>query len=180
MDVNSPDTWRLLWVVLAAIGVSCELLTPLIFVFLPIALGSAGAALATLVDWPLRIQWLLFFGLSIGSFLVLRPLGRRLEQRGGEQVGIGATRWIGGRAEVTEEIAGDSGRVMLDREEWRARSLLGRPIPTGTTVVITEVAGTRLLVMPVDSEETATDRTEPGPGKTGDRPRQGANQWPYS
>jgi membrane-bound ClpP family serine protease len=40
--------------------------------------------------------------------------------------------------------------VRVDREEWRAESTDGSPIPSGSTVRVADVQGTRVIVAAVD------------------------------
>ena len=86
---------------------------------------------------------------------VLRPAGlvlvllRRVADEQ-EQPAIGANRWVNRTGMVLEAIDVDAatGMVRIDGgEEWRATSDTGA-IASGTRVVVTEVRGTRLVVVP--------------------------------
>ncbi len=151
MNLDSPDTWRWIWIVGALIFVCCELVTPAVFFFLPFAIGALLASLLSFAGLGVSASWTIFMIVSGIAFASLWKLGRRLERADGEQEGVGATRWVGQEARVLEEIgAGGIGLIRLDREEWRAESLTGDAIRKGSTVVVTRVAGTRLVVVPVE------------------------------
>jgi membrane protein implicated in regulation of membrane protease activity len=88
---------------------------------------------------------------SVVAFAGLWRLGRKLERRDEEQEGVGATRWVGQEARVVTDIVEHGiGTVRLEREEWRAESLTGATIHSGSTVIVTRMSGTRLVVVPVD------------------------------
>ncbi|MBX3286562.1 MAG: NfeD family protein [Actinobacteria bacterium] len=103
------------------------------------------------------LQWAAFLAVSVGVFLALRPLAKRLDLEG-PVLGIGSHRQIGQTARVVVEIdpAEDAGIVLLGSERWRAESTDGQVVPVGATVAVVEVRGTRLLVR--------YDPTAPGPG----------------
>jgi membrane protein implicated in regulation of membrane protease activity len=151
VDFNSPDTWRWIWAVTALVFVVGELLSPAVFFFLPFAIGAAVASVLAFLHVPIGAEWAIFVVGSGASFTGLWRLGRRLEHRDGGQEGVGATRWIGQEARVIEPINTNGiGTVLLEREEWRAESMTGSPVRAGSTVMVMRVAGTRLVVMPVD------------------------------
>ena len=61
--------------------------------------------------------------------------------------------WVGRQAYVLRDIPsgpGATGLIRLDREEWRAESLMGMPIRAGSTVLVSRVDGTRLVVLPLE------------------------------
>jgi membrane-bound ClpP family serine protease len=63
---------------------------------------------------------------------------------------------LGQHGRVVRELpAGPAGvgTVVVGREEWRAESLDGSPIPEGAVVKVVEVRGTRLVVYPQPSLE---------------------------
>jgi membrane protein implicated in regulation of membrane protease activity len=152
MNLNTPEGWRLIWVI-AVVGFAvAELVTPAAFFFLPFAAGGVVAAVSAFLDVPVVAQWLVFVLVSAVVFAVLWPIGRRLE-RGRVHHTTGARRWVGREAFVLAEIPGGTGRtgmVRLDREEWRAESGTGAAIPAGSTVLVSRVDGTRLVVLPLD------------------------------
>jgi membrane protein implicated in regulation of membrane protease activity len=168
MDVNSPETWRWIWLVAVVLFALAEVFTPVLFFMLSFALGAAAAAVAAFAGGGALVQWLLFVGVTAASLAALVPLGRRLEGRD-EVHPVGANRWEGRTATVVTEIpAGkhQTGLVRIDRETWKAESTNGMGVPEGATVLVTHVTGTRLIVSPwridVAPRGTSPGRTEPG------------------
>jgi membrane protein implicated in regulation of membrane protease activity len=168
MDVNSPETWRWIWLV-AVVGFAlAEVFTPVLFFMLSFAIGAAAAAIAAFVGGGAIVQWTLFVGVSAVSLAALVPLGRRLEGRD-EVHPVGANRWDGRTATVVSEIpAGkhETGLVRIERETWKAESTNGLGVAAGATVLVTHVAGTRLIVSPwridVAPRGTSLGGKEPG------------------
>ncbi len=158
MDLNSPDTWRWIWVAAAVIFTVGEIAVAGSFFILPFAAGALGAAVVAFAGASVALEWLAFVVVSAIGSAVLRPLAKRLDQ--GPTHAIGANRWVGREAYVLRDIPaepGATGLIRLDREEWRAESLMGVPIPAGSTVLVSRVDGTRLVVLPLQ------EPLEPGP-----------------
>jgi membrane protein implicated in regulation of membrane protease activity len=152
MDVGSPETWRWVWVVAVVAFTLGELAVAGSFYLAPFAVGAFVATVAALLGVPVPAEWALFLAGSAGTFAAFRPLARRLESRS-PHAPVGAGRWVSREALVIEDIPGGpggGGRIRLDREEWRAESLTGAPIPAGSTVLVSRVDGTRLVVVALD------------------------------
>lgn len=152
MDFSSPDTWRWIWLLAAVAFAVGEIAVAGTFFLAPFAAGAAVAAAAAFAGLGLGAEWLAFVVVSGVAAAVLVPLGRRLDRRTA-QPAIGAHRWAGRQAVVLRDIPGGhgaTGLVRLDREEWRAESLLGSPIPAGATVLVSRVEGARLVVVPIE------------------------------
>lgn len=149
---GSPETWRWIWLAVAVAFAVGEIAVAGTFFLAPFAIGAAVAAAAALAGAGIGIEWLLFVVVSAGAAAVLLPLGRRLDSRTGHHA-IGSNRWVGRQAVVLREIPaghGASGLVRLEREEWRAESLMGSRIAAGSTVLVSRVDGTRLVVVPIE------------------------------
>lgn len=150
MDFGSPETWRWVWL-LAAAGLTVGELFTGSFFLLPFAIGAAVAAATAFAGMPIGIEWAAFVAISAVASYFLIPLGRRLD-RAHPQTGIGGNRLVGLEAVVLKDIpAGPSatGTIRVEREEWRAESMLGVPIPAGSTVLVRRIDGTRLVVVPL-------------------------------
>jgi membrane protein implicated in regulation of membrane protease activity len=127
-----------------------EMVTPGSFFLLPFGIGAGVAAILAFAGVSVAIEWLAFAAVSIGILFALRPLARRLDQAAPAE-GIGSRRLIGRLGTVLESIPPgphNLGLVRVDREEWRAESATGDPIDAEQTVRVTDVQGTRLLVVP--------------------------------
>ncbi len=160
--MDSPEVWRWIWLAVAAGGAIGEMATAGSFFLLPFAAGGAAAAVLAFTGVPVGIEWLVFVVVSVAGVVATRPLARRLDL-GSSSEGIGARRWIGQTATVLEAIPPGpqaTGLVRLGRAEWRAESLEGLSIETGTVVKVVDLSGTRLVVWPLDQ---IAPRPRPGP-----------------
>jgi membrane protein implicated in regulation of membrane protease activity len=145
--MDSPDQWRWVWLAATAVFAVGEMATPGSFFLAPFAVGAAVAAILAFADVSVTVEWIVFLVVSISTLAALRPLARRLDRNALDH-GVGARRLAGTRATVLRPIPGGAelGLVRVDREEWRAQSSDGSPIPAGTTVRVAEVQGTRVIV----------------------------------
>lgn len=161
--MDSPETWRWIWLIAASAGIGGEILAAGTFFLLPFGVGAGVAAVLAFAGVGLFWQWLTFLVVSAVGFAATRPLARRLDE-GAPVAGIGARRWMGETATVLEPIpAGvhETGLIRVGRQEWRAQSRDGTPVPAGTTVRVVDVVGTRLVVWPVDELSPGEQPTEP-------------------
>lgn len=145
--MDSPEQWRWVWAVAAAVFAVGEMATPGSFFMAPFAVGALVAALLAFAGVSVAVEWIVFLVVSVITLAALRPLARRLD-RDALDHGVGSRRLAGSRATVVGDIPGGTelGLVRIDREEWRAQSSDGTPIPAGTTVRVAEVQGTRVIV----------------------------------
>jgi membrane protein implicated in regulation of membrane protease activity len=161
--VDSPETWRWIWLVAIALFGAAELVTPVAFLFLPFAVGAGAATVGAFAGLGVALEVLLFVLVTAVAYGVLWPIGRRLTAGSlGNLHATGASRWVGRVAVVLDDIPAGEGRtgtVRLDREQWRAETGAGVAIPAGSTVLVTRVDGTRLVVLPL---ETPPPSLEPG------------------
>lgn len=162
--MDTPEAWRWIWLTSAFIFAAGELVTPATFFFLPFAIGALVACALAFLGLPLVVTWVAFVVVSTVAFASLWHLGRKLERMDDDQESVGATRWVGQEAVVVKTIGTDGlGRVQLERESWRAESLTGAPIPKGSKVLIARLAGTRLVVVPVelpDAQQTQPNNSD--------------------
>ena len=152
MDLNSPDTWRWIWLAAAVVFAVGEIAVAGSFFLLPFAIGAGVAALVAFAGGSIALGWVAFLVVSGGCTAVLRPLARRLDRTHPHHA-IGANRWVGREAYVLRDIPaepGGTGLIRLEREEWRAESQLRLPIKAGSTVLVSRVDGTRLIVVPLE------------------------------
>jgi membrane protein implicated in regulation of membrane protease activity len=150
MDIDSAETWRWIWVAFAAVLAVGEIAVAGTFFLLSFAVGAGVAAVVAFIGGGLGVQWVAFVATSAVSVAVLAPIGRRLDSRHPAPA-AGAHRWEGRLATVISAIpAGlhETGAARIDREEWKAETTNGAPLPEGAVVVVARVAGTRLVVIP--------------------------------
>lgn len=148
--MDDPESWRWIWLVAAVVFGVGEMASPGSFFLAPFAIGAVAAAGLAFLDVSTAWEWAAFVGVSLACLLALRPLARRLD-RDGDSDGVGARRLIG-RAGVVLTAIDDigAGIVRIDSEEWRAGAAVSGPIPAGARVRVTQVEGTRVIVIPTE------------------------------
>jgi membrane protein implicated in regulation of membrane protease activity len=121
-----------------------------------VSIGFAAGALAALIcaalKGPLWLQAIWFVVVSGVTLILTRPLVKKYVN--GKSVATNADRNIGRSAVVTEKVdnLAGVGTVKLDGVLWSARSVNDAPIEEGTTVVVREIRGVKLLVEPESGE----------------------------
>lgn len=145
-DQLENDVWRWLWTGLAVVMGVGEMFTAGFFL-LPFAIGAAASAVLAWLGVGILPQWLVFFGVSLVALVYLRRFITRQDE--GDQPAVGANRWANLKGTVLETIdpIAVTGLVRIGGEEWRATTD-GPTIPAGTQVIVKEVRGARLLVVP--------------------------------
>lgn len=150
------EAWRWVWLTAAVAGVVGEIATAGTFFLLPFGIGAAVACILAFASIAIGVQWLAFVLFSLAAFAATRPLAKRLDARCAPS-GVGASRWIGQTGFVTREIQRhEDGIVRIQGDEWRAESRDGVRVPTGSKVLVVEVTGTRLVVLPLELPEGET------------------------
>ena len=116
------------------------------------AAGALTAMVASLLEGPLWLQAVLFFAVSAGLLLALRPLVRkhfvpRLVKTNVDSV-------VGTQGPVTERIdnLASCGQVKLGAMVWSARSTSGQPIEAGTVIRVDRIEGVKVYVSPAEVE----------------------------
>lgn len=134
-----------IWIIIAGIFVVGEIFTAGFFL-LWFGVGAAAAGILALLGLGAGWQWGAFFVVSAALYLASRPFADRLTKK--QPPGIGADRFIGKKGLVLEDVdnTANTGRVRLDKEEWRADSETDEPIPAGSRVEVVRLDGTHLVV----------------------------------
>jgi len=138
------EVW-LIWAVLAAAFLVGEIFTAGFFL-LWFSVGAAAAAVLARLELGTSYQ-LGSFALISGALVVLsRKFAQKVTKEPPERVG--ADRVIGKVGVVLERIDPtiDSGRVRVEKEEWRARSQDDGTIEEGQKVEVVGISGAHLLV----------------------------------
>ena len=140
-----PDHIWWVWMVVAALFFVGEIFTAAFFL-LWFGVGAALAGILALIGAGPFWQWGVFIVVSLVLFAVSRRFAERFTKQ--QPPGIGADRFIGKIGVVLEEIdnVNNTGRIRIDKEEWRADSDAGDVIPPGEKVHVTRVVGTHLVV----------------------------------
>jgi len=137
----------LIWFILAALFIVGEIFTAGFFI-LWFGVGAAVAGLCALLGLGPVWQWLSFVVISGVLVAVSRKFANRITKE--QPPGIGADRFIGMVGVVLEDIdnINNTGRVRMNREEWRAESANENIIPKNTRVKVIKIEGTHLIVEP--------------------------------
>lgn len=138
-----------IWAALAIIFFVAEVFT-MGFFLVCFGIGAVVAALLAVLGVGVIWQLVAFVAVSVVALAFLRPLAVRMTNHVANPGGI--DRVIGKQAVVLEAIDphAATGRVRIEREEWRADTY-GPAIPKGALVVVMEVTGTRVMVQPVSA-----------------------------
>jgi len=133
------------WMVIAALFVIGEIFTAGFFL-LWFGIGAAVAGILALLGLGAGWQWGTFIVVSGVLFGVSRRFAERFTKM--QPPGIGADRFVGKQGVVLEEIDNvkNTGRVRIEKEEWRADSNTGEVIPVGKMVKAARLDGTHLVV----------------------------------
>ena len=108
--------------------------------------------IAALLNGPLWLQIVLFFGVSAAMLLLLRPLAKkylvpRTEKTNAQSI-------IGKTAVVTQKVDNlrGEGAVKIGGVEWSARSTDGGPIDDGAVVRVVKIEGVKACVELIKEE----------------------------
>jgi len=140
-----PTNLWWVWMLIAAIFVVAEIFTAGFFI-LWFGIGAAIAGVLALLGAGVVWQWVAFVIISGVLFAVSRRFAERFTKK--QPPGVGADRFIGKIGVVLEDIdnINNTGRVRIDKDEWRADSETEEVITKGTRVIVTRLDGTHLVV----------------------------------
>lgn len=133
------------WMVLAALFIIGEIVTAGFFLMC-FGVGAIAAGLIALLGANMIWQLVVFIVVSLLMFLISRKLADRVSKE--QPPGIGADRFVGKKCIVLEEIDNhkNTGRVRMDKEEWRAEGDGDDVIAVGSRVIVTRLDGSHLVV----------------------------------
>ncbi|MBN1999640.1 NfeD family protein [candidate division KSB1 bacterium] len=144
-------TW-IIWMIFAALMVIGEIFTAGFFLFW-FGVGAFAAALAAILG--MSPVWQLAIFVVVSGILVAasRKFAKKVSIE--QPPGIGADRLKGKIGVVLEEInnLNNTGRVRLEKEEWRAESSSNVTIRANRKVMVVKLEGTHLVVEPIEEEE---------------------------
>lgn len=139
------DYYGILWLAALIVLLIVEFLT-MGLTTIWFAGGALIALIAALCGAPLWLQIVLFIVVSIVLLLVTRPIAMKYWNK--DRIKTNAESLIGQTALVTEEIDNlkAKGVVIVNGNEWTARSADNRLISKDAVVIIKEIQGVKLLV----------------------------------
>lgn len=142
------EIWHI-WILAALLLFIIEMFTTG-FAVLCLAVGCVGGAIAAACDMSLEWQLVIFALVSLVALAAVRPVLKRSFYRNGEKVPTNVNAMVGRRGIVCNTIdSTDSGRVVIDGVDWKARSVEDEPIVEGTHVEIVAVDSVILIVKKV-------------------------------
>lgn len=141
-----------IWMGVAALFIVGEIFTQGFFLFW-FGIGAAVAGILAILGLGVGWQLAAFVVVSGGLFVVSRRFAERISKK--QPPGIGADRFVGLEGVVLEEIDNvkNTGRVRVQKDEWRADSETGDTIPEGECIVVTRLDGAHMVVKIKKEEE---------------------------
>ena len=138
------DLWWI-WIIVGVLLIIGEIFTAGFFL---IWFGIAAIIAGIIAFFELDVVWqgLAFVIISAILLAGTRRLAERFTKK--QPPGIGADRFINQTGIVLEEINNDknTGRIRVQKDQWRAESLEGDIIAEGSKVLVVKIEGTRLVV----------------------------------
>jgi membrane protein implicated in regulation of membrane protease activity len=149
----------IVWLILAVCALVVEALTSTL-IFLFVAAAALLGALASLLHVPVSVQVVGFAAAALGLPLLFRP--RLLQRMGGRGLLSRTETLLGSMGRVTESIdpVAGTGRVLVNGEDWAARSAAA--VAAGTQVRVEGADGIVLLVAATIAQQPAS----PSPDST--------------
>ncbi len=141
-----------IWIAMAALFIIGEIFTQGFFL-LWFGIGAAVAGILAILGLGVGWQLGAFVVVSGALFVASRRLAEKISKK--QPPGIGADRFVGLDGIVLEEIDNvkNTGRVRVQKDEWRADSETGEIIPEGELIVVTRLDGTHMVVKIKKEEE---------------------------
>ena len=140
------------WMAIAALFIVGEIFTQGFFL-LWFGIGAAVAGVFAILGLGVGWQLGAFVVVSGVLFVVSRRFAEKVSKK--QPPGIGADRFVGLEGIVLEEIDNvkNTGRVRVQKDEWRADSETGEIIAEGEQIVVTRLDGTHMVVKIKKEEE---------------------------
>lgn len=140
----------IVWLIAIVLAIIIEALTNQL-VSIWFVIGGIAALVASLFEAPLWIQCLLYVVTTAVTLLVTRPLSKKLLRFKKEETNAG--RYVGKKGTILVEVNNTQGKGQVEvmGSVWSARSETGGVIPVGSSVLVKEITGVRLVVEPVEN-----------------------------
>ena len=159
IEFFSSNLW-LIWVIISIVCLILELSSGDFFI-LCFAIGAAVSAIFAGCSANLTWQVIIFAVVSALSLLLVRPAHiKKLHKPHRERLS-NAEAMIGQQGRVSESIeAGGYGRVAIDGDDWKARSVDGSAIAKDVPVRVVKMESIILTVEPLSSHTVETDEAD--------------------
>ncbi len=142
------DIWQI-WLLGAIICLILEIFIPSFVVF-NFGVGAILATLAAVLNLPVEWQIIFFAAGTLTSFFLIRPVMMKWFYKKSDPVKTNIDAIHGRIGIVSETIDNrkNTGRVQLDGDDWKARSLTDESIEKGTSVEIIKTESILIIVTP--------------------------------
>ena len=142
------------WLLVALICIALEFHSAA-FVAVFLAISSVVTLIFSILGVPMWAQFVVWVVLSVVLILTLRPFALRRFQHGHhahELIEPTQSTMTGrlGVVEVEVGNTGETGRVKVEGESWKAVTSSPKPLKAGTRIVVDKVQSTTLWVLPED------------------------------
>ena len=139
------EIWHI-WIIVALVLFIIELFTTG-FAVICLSIGCLGGAVAAACATSVEVQLLIFAVVSFVALASVRPILKRSFYKQGEQVLTNASAMVGRHGVVCNAIdQRESGRVVIDGVDWKARSVDDSPIEQGARVEVVAIESVVLTV----------------------------------
>lgn len=144
-----------LWFLISFLCIVVELIVPGLFYFLSGSIAALSVGIITgFFNTGLSGQLLLFLGISIIVFLLLKKWTEKNVKNERNNYVPHVSKLVGKEAIVTEEIKeNSSGQVKIHNEIWMAYAEHHQKILVNTKVRIMSISGVHVIVQSVKDEE---------------------------
>lgn len=134
-----------LWIGVLIGSVLLEVLTASALICIWFAPGALAGLIANQLNLSFTVQIILFFTISILSFVIIRPMAK--EYLRGNIIATNADRVIGKHSRLIKAyLDGNYGEVRINGVIWNVISNDGKDISEGSLVEILSIDGTKLIV----------------------------------
>lgn len=140
------EVWHF-WVIAALIAGIIEIFTPS-FIAFSIAIGCLFSALGAGLEASVELQLLLFSVGTAISFFGVRPFMLKFAHKNCNSIKTNTDALVGKKGRVTDIIdnMANTGRVMVEGDDWRALTEDDSVVNAGESVEVIRVDSTRLFV----------------------------------
>ncbi|MFV0592274.1 MAG: NfeD family protein [Draconibacterium sp.] len=144
------ELWHI-WLLAALLFFIMEIFVPS-FVLVNFGVGALIGSMVAGMDGSLEWQIVLFSAATLLSFFLVRPFMRKIAYKRSDDTKTNIDAMIGRFATVSEEISNENnrGRVSLDGDNWKARSLGNDVISAGSVVEIVQLNSIVLTVKEIN------------------------------
>lgn len=139
------------WAGLAILLFIAEIFVPGFFL-LCLGVGGVGASIAAVMGLGSGAQLIAFSTFSLLAFFTIRPvLMKRMWNAPDVRTNMDAL--VGQRGRVTQDFEAGLrlGRVAAAGDDWRAESVIDRPLRIGDLVEVVRVESNTLIVKPIEA-----------------------------